>query len=90
MIIVAGYLDIKENSRNEFIEKSKVAVLAARENESCFEFNVTADSIIKNRVCIFERWSDKNSLDLFRGEGPGDDLSSLIIGAEVNEFEVKK
>ncbi len=89
VIIVAGHLVVDKDRRDEFLEKSKDAVVAARENSDCFDFNVTADLVTQDRVCIYERWNDQDSLNSFRGNGPGEDLSSLILSAEINEFEVK-
>lgn len=88
MIIVAGHLIVEQNRRDEFLEKSKDAVLAARDNSDCLDFSVTADLVTQDRVCIYERWKDQESLSSFRGNGPGEDLSSLILGAEINEFNV--
>lgn len=89
MIIVAGHLELQKGKRSEFLEKSKEAILAARDNSNCHDFNVTADTLVKSRVCVYERWKDRESLESFRGNGPGEDLSSLIVGAQINEFEVK-
>ena len=88
MVIIAGHLTIKENKRDEFLEKSKEAILIARKNSQCFAFNVTPDLIEPDRVCIFERWKNKEALKNFRGNGPGEDLSSLIVGAEIGEYLV--
>jgi hypothetical protein len=88
VIIVAGHLVIKVGKRDEFLEKSKEAVVAARENSHCLDFNVSADLVSKNRVCIYERWEDRDAMENFRGKGPGEDLSSIIDGAEINEFEI--
>lgn len=89
MIIVAGHLTIQKGKRDDFLRKSKEAVIAARKNSQCLAFSVSADLVESDRVCIFERWKSRTSLEKFRGNGPGDDLSSLIIGAEVGEFNVK-
>lgn len=84
MIIVAGHLTVR--NRDTFLENSKPAVIAARKNPACLDFSVTADLLEKDHVCIFERWKDQDSLEKFREDGPGEDLSSLIISAKINEF----
>lgn len=89
MIIVAGHLKIRNGKRDEFLSRSKDAVMAARRDTHCLAFNVTADLIESNQVCIFERWKSKKSLERFRGDGPGDDLSSLIVSAEIEEYIIK-
>ena len=59
-IIVAGKLTIKPGSRDEFIEKSREAILQARKNEDCEDFSVSPDPIDFDRVNIFEKWNDFN------------------------------
>ena len=53
-IIVAGYLKIKNGSREQFIAASIDNVRLARENNHCLDFALSADPIDLNRVNIFE------------------------------------
>ncbi len=62
-VIVAGKLIIKPGSRDEFIEKSREAILLARKNDACADFSVSPDSIDRNRVNIFERWKSRSELN---------------------------
>jgi quinol monooxygenase YgiN len=87
-LIVAGKLTIKCGSRDEFIEKSREAMLLARKNEACEDFSVSPDPIDSNRVNIFERWKSRSALDSFRDAGPESDVFSLVDVFEVNEYEV--
>jgi quinol monooxygenase YgiN len=87
-IIVAGKLSIKSGSRDEFIEKSREAILQARENEACEDFSVSPDSIDLNRVNIFEKWKSRSALDTFRDSGPESDIFSLVASFDVNEYEI--
>lgn len=55
MFIVAGHLTIKKGKRDEFLRLSKEAVIAARKDNQCLAFYVTADLIESDQVCIFEK-----------------------------------
>lgn len=87
-IIVAGKLTIKPSSRDEFIEKSREAILQARENEACDDFSVSPDPIDLNRVIIYEKWTSRSALDAFRDSGPESDIFSLVVCFDVNEYEI--
>ena len=63
------------------------AIRLAREADECLDFVVSADPLEDDRVNVLERWTDRAALMAFRGEGPGDDLRSLIKSADVNEYE---
>lgn len=87
-IIVAGKLMLKSGTRNEFIEKSREAILQARELEACEDFSVSPDLIDENRVNIFEKWSSHNELDAFRNSGSDNDSFALVESFDVNEYEI--
>lgn len=88
-IIVAGKLKLKPCSRDEFIEKSRVAMSQARQTEGCEDFSVSPDPIDENRVNIFEKWSSRSRLVEFRNSGPDNDSLSLVDYFDVNEYEIK-
>lgn len=88
MIIVAGYIVTKPSRRDAFVAASQEAMVAAREASGCRSFVVTADPLEQDRVHIYEAWDDENSLNLFRGSGPKDDLTRLIERADVRTFDV--
>jgi len=88
MIVVAGKLVIRDGKRDEFVARSTGSVRAARANEDCLDFAVSADPIDENRVNIFEEWRSRDSLDKFRGSGPADDLFDLVESFDVKEREL--
>jgi len=87
-IIVAGSLIIKQGCRDDFIDQSKAAIEMARNNDSCLDFSVSADSIDANRVNIFEKWTSRAALVKFRNNGSKDSDFSLIKSFHVNEYDV--
>jgi heme-degrading monooxygenase HmoA len=88
MIVVAGHLRVAAADRDRFVDRSREAVELARMTAGCHDFAVSADSVDPERVNIYERWTDRSALYAFRGDGPDDGLSAMIVAAEVAEFEV--
>ncbi|WP_372737194.1 putative quinol monooxygenase [Neptunomonas sp.] len=87
-IIVAGKLTIKSNFRDEFIEKSRQAILLARNDDACEDFSVSPDPVDLNRVNIFEKWKTRQALDAFRKSGPENDMFSLVESFDVREYDI--
>lgn len=85
MIVVSGRIYVIAGTRDEFLARSRGAMEAARRAAGCRDFVVAADPIETDRVNVFEEWESESALHAFRGEGPGDDLSSLIARADVVE-----
>ena len=88
MIIVLGHLVAAAGLRDELVAASAEAVRLARAADGCLDFAVSADALDPDRVNVAERWRDRASLDAFRGSGPDDDTSALIVAFEVEEFDV--
>jgi len=89
MIIVAGHLRVAAADRDDFVARSSEAVRLARAAEGCLDFAVSADPLDPERVDVYERWTDREALHAFRGEGPGDELGAMIVSADVAEFDVQ-
>jgi len=83
MIIVSGRIYVRPGTREEFLMRSEEAVVQARRSSGCRDFVVAADPIEPDRVNVYEEWESEQSLAAFRGDGPGDDLSSRIVTANV-------
>lgn len=88
MIIVLGHLVVAAADRERFLASSAVAVRAARQAQGNIDFVVGADLVDEDRVNVCERWTDRASLDAFRGAGPGDDLGAMIRAFHVREITV--
>jgi quinol monooxygenase YgiN len=89
MIIVAGHLRVDTAERDAFIARSREAVELARNTTGCHDFAVSADSVDPERINVYERWTDRPALKAFRGDGPDDELTALIVSADLREFEVQ-
>jgi quinol monooxygenase YgiN len=88
MIIVAGHLRIATAGRDRFLARSREAIQLARTTPGCHDFVVAADPLDAERVNVYERWTNRAVMHGFRGDGPSDELKSLIVSAHVDEFEV--
>ena len=88
MIVVAGHLRVATDDRVVFLARSRAAVELARAAPGNLGFVVAADPLDPTLVHVYERWSDRTSLMAFRGDGPDDELGAMILGADVDEFEV--
>lgn len=89
MIIVAGRLYVRTGTRAEFLARSTEAMVQARRTPGCGDFVVAADPLEDDRVNVYEAWSSASALAAFRGSGPGDDLSALIVKAAVTEHHLE-
>lgn len=88
MIIVCGKLQAHPGRRQELLDLSHPAVVAARSTEGCIDFAVSPDLVEPDRVNILEQWATREALRAFREGGPGEDISSLVRRFDINEYEV--
>lgn len=88
MIIVSGRLRLRPGTRDRFLALSADAMRQARGTPGCHDFVVAADPLEEDRVNVYEAWASMEALHAFRQDGPGEDLSGLIAGAEVAEHAV--
>jgi quinol monooxygenase YgiN len=88
VIIVSGRIYVHTGARQEFLTSSAEAVAQARRAPGCRDFVVAADPIEPDRVNVYEEWESEAALLAFRGDGPSQDLSSIILRAEVSRHIV--
>ena len=88
MIIVSGQIQVTPGRRDAFVAASLDAVVQARRAPGCLDFVVAPDPIEPDRVNVYERWETDAQLEAFRGEGPGTDLTSDIVSADVSRHNV--
>lgn len=88
MIIVSGKILVHPGKRPAFLQLSLDAMVQARKARGCLDFVVAADPIEDDRVNIYEAWETEEALLDFRGQGPGQDISSLIASAKVARHAV--
>ena len=88
MVIVAGYLVVEPQRRDEYLAGCEAVVRQARRTPGCLDFAIGADLLDPSRNDIFERWESRAAVDAFRGSGPSDEQQGLIVRASVSEYDV--
>jgi quinol monooxygenase YgiN len=88
MLIVSGKIYVRPGARQAFLMASLVAVAQAREARGCRDFVVAADPLEPDRVNVYEEWDSEETLMIFRGDGPAQDVSSSIVRADVSRHVV--
>jgi quinol monooxygenase YgiN len=88
MIIVSGRIYVRPERRDAFLAASLVSVAEARRAAGCLDFVVAADPLEPDRVNVYERWDSEAALTAFRGDGPGSDVTSEILRADIQRHHV--
>jgi len=88
MIIVSGRIYVRPGARQEFLTSSLEAVVQARGSHGCRDFVVAADPIEPDRGNVYKERESEEALLTFRGVGPGQDLSSKIVRANVRKHAI--
>jgi heme-degrading monooxygenase HmoA len=88
MMIVSGRIYVRPERREAFLAASIESVAQARRAAGCLDFVVAADPLEPDRVNVYERWDSEAALTAFRGDGPGPDVTSEILRADVQRYHV--
>lgn len=88
MVIVAGHIVVEPHQRAAYLADCVDVVGHARRAPGCLEFSIAADLVDAARIVIFERWESRAAVEAFRGTGPGDEQSAMILDASVTEYDV--
>jgi quinol monooxygenase YgiN len=88
VIVVAGALFVDRSARPAYLESCRRVVELARETPGCLDVALSADLLDDRRINVYERWTDDEALQRFRGSGPSGDQQAAIESADVQEFRV--
>lgn len=88
MVIVAGHILVEPTRREAYLADCVEVVEQARVAPGCLDFAITADLIEPGRINVLERWDTRAALEAFRGGGPGDDQSAVMLSASVADYDV--
>ena len=89
MLIVAGHLTVAPTHREAYLDGCREVVELARTTDGCLDFALAADPIEAGRINVFERWRSVADLETFRGAGPQGPTAEAILGADVEQYEVR-
>ncbi|MEV4382241.1 antibiotic biosynthesis monooxygenase family protein [Streptosporangium sp. NPDC049644] len=88
MIIISGWIRVDPGARDSYLRGCVSVVEQARASSGCLDFALSADLVEADRINVYERWESEESLDAFRGSGPGDDQTEMIRDAEVLRYRI--
>ncbi len=88
MMIIAGWIRVDEQQRQEYLDACRPVIEAARRAPGCLDFSLTADPLEDDRINIFEQWTDVESVERFRSSGPSDEQQAVIIEAQVHQHDI--
>lgn len=88
MIIVSDRIYVQPGKGDEFLALSLRSIEQARHTAGCRDFVVAPDPIEADRVKVYEEWTSRDALTAFRGGGPSEEFSSLIVRSEVTEHTI--
>ncbi|MEL7029694.1 MAG: antibiotic biosynthesis monooxygenase [Pseudomonadota bacterium] len=92
-IVVAGWVDVPADKRQEALEGAKPFIIAGREEAGCIAYNWTPDPYQPERIHIFEEWSGQDELaEHLRSEPYKNMLQHLsgvgIAGSSTQKYRV--
>ncbi len=88
MVIVAGQIFVDPAERERYLVGCAEVVEQARRAPGCLDFAITADLIDPGRINVFERWQTQEAVQAFRGSGPSQEQSAVMLSASVAEYDV--
>jgi len=88
MIIVSGWLRLEAANRQQYLDECRPVIEAARRAPGCLDFHLSADPLEDDRINVFEKWDNSESVERFRGEGPSDGQQAVIVEAQVEQHEI--
>ena len=88
MIIVAGWLRVDQQQRQEYLDACRPVIEATRLVPVCMDFYLTADPLEDDRINVFERRKDVDSVKRFRGSGPSGEQQAVIIEAQIHQHDI--
>ncbi len=88
MLIIAGSITVAAAERDGYVRECVAVVEAARAHRGCLDFTITADTVDRARVNIYERWDNEPDLLAFRGEGQSSEQTAQILDADVKRYVI--
>ena len=90
MIIVAGFLEVHPDDREQYLTGCTDVIRAARSTKGCIDFHLSADRLDPGRINVFEQWESVEAVEAFRGAGASDEQQAAILNASVMQHEVAR
>lgn len=88
MIIIAGYMEVAPNDRDEYVRAHADLVSRARRAEGCLDLAISADPVRANRVNLFERWESEEAVKAWRPVSNAPQLDVPFEGGDVAKYVI--
>lgn len=88
MLIVAGHLLVDTARRDDYVAAHADLVARGRLAEDCLDLVVAADTVDPQRVNLFERWANEESLDAWRAIADPPQLDVSYLGGDVQKYSI--
>ncbi|GAB2669887.1 putative quinol monooxygenase [Nocardia goodfellowii] len=88
MLIIAGYVTVPAERREEYVTAFADLVRRARAAAGCLDVAITADPVDPARVYNFERWESRAHLDAWRAIAHAPDTGIPFEGNHVMLYEI--
>ena len=90
MLIIAGHYLVDAAQRDAYVEAYRDLVTRARAAPGCFDVAITADTVEPDRVNMYERWQDEETLAAFRAVASPPPLDVEMFAVQVSKFSVDR
>lgn len=93
MLIVAGWLQVMADQREEYLFTANEATRLARAAPGCLEFVQAADPLVPGQIIILEQWESESDLASFRNSGSDDEAPLVlpdVIVADVKRYVISE
>jgi quinol monooxygenase YgiN len=88
MLIIAGYLEIDANRRDDYVAAHRDLLQRGRQAPGCLDLAISADPLNPARVNNLERWASREQLDAWREVAAAPETEISIIGGDMMEYTV--
>ncbi|MDQ0574309.1 putative quinol monooxygenase [Agromyces albus] len=88
MLIIAGYLELDPNRRDDYVAAHTDLIARARQADGCLDLAISADSVHETRVNLFERWKSEEALEAWRATSNPPQLDVQFVGGDVMKYTI--
>ncbi len=88
MLIIAGYLELDPNVRDDYVAAHTDLIVRARRADGCLDLAISADSVSEKRVNLFERWESEEALEAWRAVSNAPQLDVQFVGGDVMKYAI--
>lgn len=88
MLIIAGYMLIDPDNRDQVLAAHHDLVARARKAPGCLDLSISPDPLDPGRINNFELWADEESLAAWRSVAEAPQIGTQIIGGHMAKYVI--